>query len=51
MASRQFATFEVADQLFGVEVQEVQEVLSYNEYTPVPMAPAAGPGRPWTGRS
>jgi len=41
MASRQFATFEVADQLFGVEVHTVQEVLSYNEYTPVPLAPAA----------
>jgi len=41
MASRQFATFEVAGQLFGVEVHTVQEVLSYNEYTPVPLAPAA----------
>ena len=41
MASRQFATFEVADQLFGVEVNTVQEVLSYNEYTPVPLAPPA----------
>ena len=41
MASRQFATFEVADQLFGVEVDSVQEVLSYNEYTPVPLAPRA----------
>lgn len=41
MASRQFATFEVADQLFGVEVDTVQEVLSYNEYTPVPLAPSA----------
>ncbi|HEY7274039.1 MAG TPA: chemotaxis protein CheW [Actinoplanes sp.] len=41
MASRQFATFEVADQLFGVEVDTVQEVLSYNEYTPVPLAPEA----------
>ena len=30
MASRQFATFEVAGQLFGVEVHTVQEVLSYN---------------------
>jgi purine-binding chemotaxis protein CheW len=43
MASRQFATFEVADQLFGVEVNTVQEVLSYDEYTPVPLAaPAVG---------
>ena len=41
MASRQFATFEVADQLFGVGVDTVQEVLSYNEYTPVPLAPLA----------
>ncbi|MFI5932624.1 chemotaxis protein CheW [Actinoplanes sp. NPDC051494] len=41
MASRQFATFEVADQLFGVEVDTVQEVLSYSEYTPVPLAPPA----------
>jgi purine-binding chemotaxis protein CheW len=41
MPSRQFATFEVAGQLFGVEVQTVQEVLSYNEYTPVPLAPPA----------
>jgi purine-binding chemotaxis protein CheW len=41
MASRQFATFEVANQLFGVEVHTVQEVLSYDEYTPVPLAPPA----------
>jgi purine-binding chemotaxis protein CheW len=41
MASRQFATFEVANQLFGVEVHAVQEVLSYNEYTPVPLAAEA----------
>jgi purine-binding chemotaxis protein CheW len=41
MASRQYATFEVANQFFGVEVDTVQEVLSYNEYTPVPLAPPA----------
>ena len=41
MASRQYATFEVADQLFGVEVAEVQEVLSFSEYTAVPLAPPA----------
>lgn len=41
MSSRQFATFEVANQLFGVEVHTVQEVLSYNEYTPMPLAPPA----------
>ena len=54
MASRQFATFEVADQLFGVEVHTVQEVLSYNEYTPVPLAPHRCQPRPrgarWTTR-
>ena len=41
MASRQYATFEVAGQLFGVEVAEVQEVLSFSEYTSVPLAPPA----------
>jgi|SRR5690606_28613989 len=41
MASRQYATFEVDDQLFGVEVEAVQEVLSFHEYTPVPLAPSA----------
>ncbi|NJC71761.1 chemotaxis protein CheW [Planosporangium thailandense] len=39
MASRQYATFEVADQLFGLDVANVQEVLSFHEYTPVPLAP------------
>jgi purine-binding chemotaxis protein CheW len=41
MASRQYATFEVAGQLFGVEVAAVQEVLSFSEYTAVPLAPPA----------
>ena len=41
VASRQYATFEVDDQLFGVPVAIVQEVLSFNEYTPVPLAPKA----------
>jgi purine-binding chemotaxis protein CheW len=41
MSSRQFVTFEVAGQFFGVDVDAVQEVLSYSEYTPVPMAPSA----------
>jgi purine-binding chemotaxis protein CheW len=41
VASRQYATFEVADQLFGVQVGDVQEVLSFNEYTSVPLAPSA----------
>jgi purine-binding chemotaxis protein CheW len=39
MASRQYATFEVDDVLFGVDVADVQEVLSFPEYTPVPLAP------------
>ncbi len=41
MSSRQYATFEVADQLFGVDVAMVQEVLRFGEYTVVPLAPAA----------
>ena len=41
MTSRQYATFEVDDQLFGVPVAIVQEVLSFHEYTPVPLAPKA----------
>lgn len=41
MTSRQYATFEVADQLFGIDVAKVQEVLRFHEYTQVPLAPAA----------
>jgi len=41
VTSRQYATFEVDDQLFGVPVAIVQEVLSFSEYTPVPLAPKA----------
>ena len=41
MASSQYATFEVDGQLFGVPVNAVQEVLSFNEYTSVPLAPPA----------
>src|SRR2546423_1501861 len=33
MPTRQYATFEVADQLFGVEVETVQDVLSFSAYT------------------
>jgi purine-binding chemotaxis protein CheW len=39
MATRQYATFEVADQLFGLDVAKVLEVLSFDTYTPVPLAP------------
>jgi purine-binding chemotaxis protein CheW len=41
VTSRQYATFEVADQLFGVDVATVQEVLRFHEYTQVPLAPPA----------
>lgn len=41
MTTRQYATFEVADQLFGVDVAKVQEVLRFHEYTRVPLAPAS----------
>lgn len=35
----QYATFEIDDQLFGVDVATVQEVFRFQEYTPVPLAP------------
>ncbi|MBI1758558.1 MAG: chemotaxis protein CheW [Actinobacteria bacterium] len=41
MISSQYATFEVADQIFGVEVGKVQEILRFGEYTLVPLAPPA----------
>lgn len=41
MTSRQYATFEVDNQLFGIDVAKVQEVLSFHEYTPVPLAPGS----------
>ncbi|GAA2515960.1 chemotaxis protein CheW [Pilimelia columellifera] len=40
MATRQYATFEVEGALFGIGVEHVQEVLSFSEYTTVPLAPA-----------
>ena len=36
---RQFCTFFLADYLFGVQVEQVQEVLRYQEQTRVPLAP------------
>jgi purine-binding chemotaxis protein CheW len=36
--SRQFATFYLADLFLGVEVERVQEVLRFQEMTPVPLA-------------
>jgi purine-binding chemotaxis protein CheW len=41
MTSRQYATFEVDNQLFGVDVARVQEVLRFSEYTRVPLAAEA----------
>jgi purine-binding chemotaxis protein CheW len=38
-SDQQFATFFVDNLLFGVEVLRVQEVLRYQEMTPVPRAP------------
>lgn len=35
---RQFATFYLGDLFLGVEVEKVQEVLRYQEMTPVPLA-------------
>ena len=37
--ARQYATFTVGDLFFGIEVQQVQEVLRYLEMTRVPLAP------------
>ena len=37
--SRQFVTFLLRGQLFGLDIDEVQEVLRVQESTPVPLAP------------
>ena len=39
MTSRQFVTFDVANEFFGVPVEVVQEVLLNEKYTPMPLAP------------
>src|ERR1700689_1340656 len=39
-ASGKFSTFFVADLFFGVDVLNVQEVLRFQQMTPVPQAPA-----------
>jgi purine-binding chemotaxis protein CheW len=41
MPSRQFVTFDVEDQFFGVPVGVVREVLRNEAYTPMPLAPYA----------
>jgi purine-binding chemotaxis protein CheW len=40
MPTRQFVTFDAANQFFGVPVEIVQEVLLHDSYTPMPLAPA-----------
>ncbi len=39
MSSQQFCTFFVDSQFFGVPVQQVQEVIRYQEMTKVPLVP------------
>jgi purine-binding chemotaxis protein CheW len=39
--SAQFATFHVGDLFFGIEAVRVQEVLRYQEMTPIPLSPKA----------
>jgi purine-binding chemotaxis protein CheW len=36
---RRFATFSVGEMFCGIDVEQVQEVLKYQEKTPVPLAP------------
>jgi purine-binding chemotaxis protein CheW len=44
MTTRKLSTFWVGDDLFGVAVEDVQEVTRSHEVTPVPLAPAAVSG-------
>ena len=41
---RQLCTFYLQDFLFGVEVEQVQEVIRYQEMTRIPLAPAVVAG-------
>ncbi|HLV85583.1 MAG TPA: chemotaxis protein CheW [Candidatus Sulfotelmatobacter sp.] len=41
MSTQQFCTFFLKDQFFGVPVQQVQEVIRYQEMTRVPLVPEA----------
>lgn len=41
MSTQQFSTFVVAGHLFGIEVENVQEVIRYQPMTRVPLAPPA----------
>ena len=38
--THQFCTFSLQDFTFGIAVQTIQEVIRYQEMTPVPLAPA-----------
>jgi len=40
MAHKQFCTFYLDNYFFGVDVQRVQEIIRYQEMTPVPLAKA-----------
>jgi purine-binding chemotaxis protein CheW len=37
--AKQYVTFQVGDLNFGVDVEQVQEVLRYQPMTPIPLAP------------
>jgi len=41
LSTRQFCTFSVAGLFLGIDVQQVQEVLRYQEMTRVPLSPGA----------
>ncbi len=41
MTRRQFATFALDGQDYGIQVESVQEVLRHSVRTPVPLAPEA----------
>lgn len=36
---QQFCTFVLADSLFGIEIERVQEIIRYQEMTQIPLAP------------
>ena len=40
MATQQFCTFRAGGELFGVEVERVQEVINYQQMTPIPYSSA-----------
>jgi purine-binding chemotaxis protein CheW len=42
--AKQYVTFQVGDLNFGVDVEQVQEVLRYQPMTPIPLSPPAVKG-------